>query len=158
MSDPWDAPDGQTQSTPPEILSALECAQVRARQSLVYRLGGGHDPAHPFQPSGSPLAYDCSGAASDVIHRFAPLPHAMDTGELLTTPLLADGPGEYLTIWIAQYPDVIEHVALQFKIPGQPDHRWWMASHPDGRPEVGFVDLQDEWVLSPFIYKPRRRL
>jgi len=145
-------------STPsPEILSAFDCAQVRTSQKLPYVVGGGHDPAHPFQPSGGPPAgYDCSGVASDVAHRFAPLPHAMTTGELLTTPLLANGEGEYATLWIAQYPGVLEHCAWEFKLPEHPGFRWFAAAHEGTI--VGWFDYADNWVLSPFPYKPRRRL
>jgi hypothetical protein len=146
---------------PWQVLDAFQVAMLRASEKLPYVLGGGHSPLHPFQPSEGidpkgVVGYDCSGAASDIVNRLDGLGHAMDTAELLTTPLLADGEGEFCTLWIAQYPGVLEHAAMQFKLPESPANRWFMAAYPGTT--VGWFDLPDNWVTdTPLPYTPRRR-
>jgi len=87
------------------------------------------------------------------VNRVTPLEHALSTAELLDWGV--EGEGEFLTVWVAQYPGVIEHCACQFKIPGHPQERWFMAAHTGTT--VGWVDLPDSWVTGPLPYTPRRR-
>src|SRR4051812_37466891 len=67
------------------VLWAFAIAIRRHAENIGYRLGAGHDPRHPFQPTGTPPEGDCSWLGSNVWHRAEPtaLREATDTTGLL---------------------------------------------------------------------------
>lgn len=149
--------DPRNKGVYPPVLTAFALARFRASQHLPYIKGGGHDERHPFQPSGNPAGYDCSGAASDVWNRLEPIGRPQTTAQLVNVG--QRGEGAHATLWVAQYPGVLEHCAFEFKIPSVPELRWFAASHPGATPEVGFfTPASNNWVVEePFVYTPRCR-
>jgi|SRR5208282_1393310 len=123
-------------------------------EKIPYVYGGGQN----FVPSATAASkglkgYDCRGAACAVLHAAGLIASVEDTEELAGWG--DAGEGQYMTLWVANYP-TLHHCALEFRLPEHPGKRWWMAAHQGTL--VGWVpNLPDNWVLTPFLFAPRRR-
>ena len=82
----------------------------------------------PYVYGGDTLrGLDCSKADSWVLRAGGILPGLMGTHELMHTPLLKDGIGANMTLWVVEKPG-LAHSLLEFDMPGH-GRQYWAARH-----------------------------
>jgi cell wall-associated NlpC family hydrolase len=94
-----------TSPSDPRISSMVQEADSLVGKPYVW--GGGHNNFGP-QPG-----YDCSGFVSAVLHAGGYLSSPQDTTTLPSQPGIAQGPGQYVTIYDRDQPGQEGHVIIQ---------------------------------------------
>lgn len=140
----------------PGLMMDLIDTAVDSQVERCYASAVGVDSMHiPYLFGGNTLkGLDCSKADSWVLKAGGILSRLMGTRELGSTSELANGIGQFMTIWVADTM-LLEHSTLEFDMPGK-GRQFWTARKSGTT--VGFYTLEGgRDYLSAAGFKPRRR-